>query len=557
MFMVRKKNRKNFPLTLGRFSEIIKNIMKRKILPIVFLLISSTIFSIGEQIRRIGSDTGWAMVEKRDNIIEVEAQRPYPVLSIVARGDRMSGGFADMFFTFDESSPARFSDSVGNYKIVEVEGAVSGRTLSQAGRLGAQQGIGAALFSRSDKSAVPLKIIPASKEAMFSSGKRWGNFSIEFWARPFAMDNGEQAVSWDASKQKNGTVYTTQRITCTAVKNKFQWTFFDFFTSSNGDAGTPITISGITPVIPRIWSHHLIRFDAHTGLLEYLVNGKPEAVAYATSTGREGGDVYFPLIGEGGILSLGGQFSGILDEFKVYPDFVDASIAKYPSAGGRIETRTIDLGEPDSRIIKVEAATGRFSFANNRLRNEYGGKTENAAIRFVDDSALQFFIRTSDSPYRWENEWTPFTPGAALGENMRGRYAQIAVQFYPSGDGEASPYLDEIRIVYKPNEPPLPPSLLTALAKDGAVELSWKESPDSDVQGYFVYYGTSSNFYFGEGAVLGTSPIDVGNRASVRIEGLKNGALYYFAVAAYDRLNPPHLGAFSREVTARPLRMAE
>jgi hypothetical protein len=140
---------------------------------------------------------------------------------------------------------------------------------------------------------------------------------------------------------------------------------------------------------------------------------------------------------------------------------------------------------------------------------------------------------------------------------VKGRYVQLAVQFYPSGDGEASPYLDEIRIVYKPDEPPLPPILITALAKDGAVDLSWKSSPDIDTMGYFVYYGTASSTYFGEGAVLGSSPIDVGKRTNVHVDGLKNGALYYFAVAAYDSLNPPHIGAFSREVTARPLRMVE
>jgi hypothetical protein len=73
--------------------------------------------------------------------------------------------------------------------------------------------------------------------------------------------------------------------------------------------------------------------------------------------------------------------------------------------------------------------------------------------------------------------------------------------------------------------------------------------------GYFVYYGAISGAYFGEDSLLGESPIDVGKRTAVRIDGLKNGTLYYFAVAAYDSLSPPHLGMFSREVTARPLQM--
>jgi hypothetical protein len=90
---------------------------------------------------------------------------------------------------------------------------------------------------------------------------------------------------------------------------------------------------------------------------------------------------------------------------------------------------------------------------------------------------------------------------------------------------------------------------------DGAVQLRWKNSPDPSVQGYLVYYGTASDNYFGEGAALGISPIDAGSQNSITINGLKNGTLYYFNVAAYSR--PSQVGGFSREVRARPLVSAE
>jgi hypothetical protein len=91
------------------------------------------------------------------------------------------------------------------------------------------------------------------------------------------------------------------------------------------------------------------------------------------------------------------------------------------------------------------------------------------------------------------------------------------------------------------------------MARDGAVELSWKPSPDMDTAGYLVYYGNARGEYFGKDAILGVSPLDAGNRTRLRIEGLDNGVLYYFAVAAYDRALPYHMGEFSREVSARPL----
>jgi hypothetical protein len=133
----------------------------------------------------------------------------------------------------------------------------------------------------------------------------------------------------------------------------------------------------------------------------------------------------------------------------------------------------------------------------------------------------------------------------------------LAVAFYPGRDRETGPYLEEVRIVYESNEAPWPPSLITARALDGAVELNWRPSPDSDTAGYVVYYGTSSGVYYGEGAMQGSSPIDAGRRTSLRLEGLKNGVLYFFAVAAYDESGILHLGKFSKEVTARPLRTSE
>ncbi|MDR0387680.1 MAG: fibronectin type III domain-containing protein, partial [Treponema sp.] len=118
------------------------------------------------------------------------------------------------------------------------------------------------------------------------------------------------------------------------------------------------------------------------------------------------------------------------------------------------------------------------------------------------------------------------------------------------------PYLEELRVVYVAGEPPHPPSMVTAVARNGAVDLSWRPSPSRDVEGYLVYYGTSRGEYFGEDAVSGPSPVNVGKRTSMHIDGLTNGVLYYFAVSAYDRANAPRAGEFSREVTARPLRSA-
>jgi hypothetical protein len=347
------------------------------------------------------------------------------------------------------------------------------------------------------------------------------------------------------------------------IKNRLHWTFKDFFFDP-GDTPHPVaSLSSIAPLVPQTWSHHLIRFDSDTGIVEYLVNGKLEGTVYAAAAAREGGEVYRPIIGREGQLVLGGHYTGILDEFRTYSRYIATpSLNRYPREGGRVETRPLDLGGRNTDILQVEALGGRFSAAGafgagGGIHHEYTG-TGN--FLFSDNSALQFFIRAGDNPYGWtddESAWIPVTPKGEFPQALRGRFVQLAAVFYPSGDGETTPYLDEIRIRYKPNEPPRPPALVSAVARDGAVDLSWRANPDPAVGGYLIYYGESSGDYFGDAAVLGPSPINVGKRTAIRLDGLRNGGLYFFSVAAYNKSDDDLPGPFSREVSARPLRMME
>jgi len=248
----------------------------------------------------------------------------------------------------------------------------------------------------------------------------------------------------------------------------------------------------------------------------------------------------------------------MMDEFRVYRCCLETpNLSKYQQGGGRAESRTLDLGYANSRVLRIEAFGGR----TGGPRNEYAG---NGVLRFPDHAELRFFLRAGNNKYGWNDApWVPVEPGAELPE-LLGRYVQVAADFYPGMDGGTTPYLAELRVIYKAAEPIAPPAQLAAIARDGAVELAWKDSPSRDAGGYLIYYGTASGEYFGEGAVFlaaeAKSPIDAGMRTSVRIGGLKNGTLYYFALAAYNRPEsgmPPVPGEFSREAAARPLRMVE
>jgi len=515
---------------------------------------SGSLYGNSEKTISLGGASSWNSAQYRSGISEAPLIRQHPALVLTA-GDNSTSVAAvvsapDLALSFDEGKPGFFRDSAGHYRVTVSP------ALESADRHWARAGNGAALFSGTPAKInnEVLLIETDRRDALFSPGSRINDFSVEFWLYPFHLENGEEIFGWTAALPLPGVArYLPQYISCVAEKNRLSWSFANFFASPDGAQYLPITLSGTAPVVPKTWSHHIIRFDSQTGLIEYLADGVTQDITYATLSGREAGEVYTPLSGQDGSFSLGGSFTGLMDEFKIFgTNSHQPSLRKFPRSG-RMETGAIDLGDENSGIYQIDARGGRTSLRTTRSSLEF---RENGRFRFADDSEMQFFIRASENPYRWDNSpWLVFTPGMSLPGGLHGRYVQLAVDFYPSSDGECSPYLEEIRINYAPGEAPLPPSSLTAVAQDGSVQLRWKSSPDMETDGYLVYYGTKQGDYFGKDAILGVSPIDAGKHNGLFIDGLKNGVLYYFSVAAYKRgdSGAPHIGEFSREVTARPL----
>ena len=512
------------------------------------LAASSCLFGIGEKTAGIGMFSGWKDMETRQGLTETSDIRPYPVLALSSAGNLSAGSPADLCLSFDEGNPGRFRDQCGHYEILVSP------VLGAADETAARFGEGAARFTTSQLPVLssreegPLVIRPA-RGALFAPGNHIRDFSIEFWLCPANPENGEQILNWSSVLMDTRMDFSSQRIQCVISRNRLQWTFTNFFMDPSGGIPEKANIFSLTgtPVLPKTWSHHLIRFNSDYGILEYLVDGRQEAIVYTTLSGREEGDVYTPVIGSDSAFTLGGRYTGLIDEFRILPQYLEKPVlAKYPAAGGRAESRTLDLGSPQASLVRLEASGGRI-MRTGGFRSEYAG---NGGFRFSDYSEMRFYIRFANSPYQWNMPWIPVEPGKDFPETFMGRYVQIAVDFFPSGDRETTPYLEEIKLVYRSIERLPPPGQISALAKDGAVELSWRGVADSGLGGYLVYFGTSSGEYFG-GQGSFASPVDAGNRTSLRIEGLLNGTLYFFAVASYDRdFGEP--GEFSRETAARP-----
>jgi hypothetical protein len=431
----------------------------------------------------------------------------------------------DLAITFDGAVP---SDVAGHWAVE----AIGPYERSAASRFG--EGAGA---FRAPTTRLSLE---RGSSPLFEPGLPMGDFSIEFWLKPTRADSGEIVFMWKANR-RSGKTWLSQQVSCIILRNRLMFGFLNFFDNPAGKA-TSLSLQGSSVIVPATWSHHLIRFDSATGLLEYLMNGKPEAVTYATSTGKQAGAVFNPVAGESGRLEIAQNYTGLIDEFLIRPVFIErAAMARYPSSGGVIVSPIFDLGMTNSSIVGIEPV-----------------------YRTPGESAIHWNFRTGDSSAGWRDEspeWKPFQPGAMRNPGStapKGRYIQFRLELYPDAQGERSPAISTIRIRYEPDSPPPPPSGASAAAGNGRVTVRWSSVTESDVRGYVVYYGVSSGDYFGTGAVEGPSPVFVrsADATSLTLNGLKNGTLYFIAVAAFDGAEPPHIGEFSREITARPSRVS-
>jgi len=75
-------------------------------------------------------------------------------------------------------------------------------------------------------------------------------------------------------------------------------------------------------------------------------------------------------------------------------------------------------------------------------------------------------------------------------------------------------------------------------ASAATVTIAWDANTEPDVEGYILYYGTTSPDYLYD--------VDVGNSTSCAISGLEQGQVYYFAATAY---NASGESEFSEEVS--------
>ena len=473
-----------------------------------------------------GKEHLWSDIQTLDGVTRVDGRWGFKDLAL-SYGEYVADDSTELLLHFDGDAT---TESPEPYQYVTQGPRIQTKVFALGG--------GSAMFT-GEGSSVSLE---AQHGALFARGAVWGDVSIEFWLYPATFSDGETILSWTGTAQEGESDHpqlTPQEMRCFIKERRLVWDFQNFFTLPTGE-GLPVRLSGTRKLIPRVWHHHLLRFSARTGLLEYLIDGVPEAIVHVTDTGKEAGSVAIPRLGlgEAGPLVLGDGFTGFLDELRISRRVVDDPMTqRFAGKTGTATSQIIDLGFTATRISRIEAV-----------------------FTTPGDSGVEFYYQVSDlwqSPrlLKTQTDWVSFIPSTDFKDTVRGRYLQLMVVLYPDGTRNLSPRVSSLRVVYEPNEPPSPPAGLMATPGNGKVTLSWRTVTELDVKGYMVYYGTSPHNYLGTGAEQGNSPVDAGTKTSIEISGLTNGSLYYFSVVAYDDSVPPQKSDFCPEVSARPSRI--
>ena len=513
-----------FPLASNlRFSATPSSGLKRRPQRLLLVALFLSILPLFAETYVLGGKKGWADVNVRNGITTGKGRYGYESLELDSK-HKENDPDTDLLLDFENSE---IIDKAGKYKIVKNSVIPSKKSACGKGS-GLSRNLGGGIVLFGDETS------------FFGNENHAGSFMIDFWICPSTVENGEVLMNWRSSRNVLGNIFY-QLINISFYQNKVIAVFqniFDGYTKNSGELVLQTTKS----IIPNKWSHHTIAFIEDSGIIEYRIDEKLEAIEYVTDTGHENGTVYPPVMGVAANFELCPNYTGLIDDFYILRSYEEITTDK--------TEYSIDALEPEHYLI----SGGRFEskpimFAEGTTLNSITAETD-----VPPQTDVHLYVRGGDNYFNWTEsypEWIQVESGDNI-ENLTGMYFQVAAELFPDGGGRHSPSVTRIALNYTPLPAPLPPVKIEAKKGDGSVTLTWSYSVEDSADGYYIYYGNRPGEYLGRVAAQGPSPIKVGKLTSCTLTGLKNGTIYYFAVAAYSKADSRIIGPLSKEVFARP-----
>lgn len=470
----------------------------------------------------LGGKRGWPELSSAEGVAFGRGRFGYEAVELSTNSRLVTGG-TDLLLDFEKSGDMEegFRDLAGKYSVEKNSLLLSPKSV---------MGHYSALSRGNGKGLV----LSGNSDAIFGRQGGTGSWTIEFWLCPAIAENGEKVFEWHSSRIVDDYVLF-QLIEASFFNNRMQWNFtniFDGMTEKNGE----VTLLSYSALIPNKWSHHEISYDEESGLLECKIDSRVEAIKYITEGGREGRTIFQPVLGEVSTINIAPAYTGCIDDFRILSQVTDSSnprnlnYDKYKIDGGRFESMPI-MVTPGSVMNKLQ------------ILDNAPPQTE-----------IRYYVRAGENFYNWSDTnpaWVQVKNNEDI-KNVKGRYFQVAADLYPDGAGKRTPSVTEIKINYTQVPLPTAPFRVKAAPGDSCVDLSWAYSVDENAGGYYIFYGNRPGEYLGTDADQGPSPIKVDNITSFRLTGLKNGAIYYFALSTYSKEEAQISGNLSSEVDARP-----
>ena len=491
--------------------------------PLFALVLLVSFFSLPAETFTIGGKKGWSEVVNRTGITTGRGRYGYESLELDTNQNKLNE-YTDLFLDFETP---QLQELAGKYKIVQNNTVWTKK---------AARGKGAAL-SRSTAGGIVLN---GGETSFFGNESPAGSFCIDFWICPSTVENGEVLLNWRSSRNINGVI-AYQIINLSFYQNKVMTVFsniFDGYTENGGELSLLTTKS----IVPNTWSRHTISYNSSSGELEYRINGHLECIEFVTDTKHENGTVYPPVMGVSANLELCPHYTGLIDDFCIARTYSDVSL--------EMEDTVFDMFSQDHYVVQG----GRFQSEPILFKEGTILNSVTAEMHIPPQTDIHLYVRGGDDYFNWtENypEWIQVNSGEKL-ESVSGMYFQVAADLFPDGGGCHSPSITSVTLDYTLLPDPLPPVKIRAEKGDGSVTLTWSYSIEDTAGGYYIYYGNRPGEYLGRVATEGHSPINVGNINSFTLTGLSNGTIYYFAVAAYSKIDSRITGPLSKEVYARP-----
>ncbi len=488
--------------------------LKKSLIFIIFIF--SILFfsqSIYTKVFYEGSQNNWGNVYKEYNLDKVSYRNM--VSYRIKENEKEYDETTDLIIHFNEQKKEEFK-VLGNYRITEA--------LYIPNLDNKVYGNASANFSLTHHK---IKLL-AEKGSFLYPGSKIGDFTISFWVYPQASYEGNELFSYYSPAYNR----STDKIEFTGFKayliDNVVYIKFDNLFSLKGIPVSFVINSGIELDIVK-WQHIAFTFNKYNGKFTCYKNNHKTGIFYFTDSGKENGTTLEGIIPNElrTYLIIGQSFFGNIDEFviekKVEDDF---DLTQYRREGGYLLSKVLDLDFYSTKVLKFETKS----------------VTENKTSISIYYRIMEDFYDENDQIIPWK----------IYDENsvIKGRYLQWKIVFYPSYEGKYTPQLIDLILTILPNYPPSPPNNVNyRLLPNSQVEIYWNKNIESDVIGYYVYYGTKSKQYICNDAVEGQSPIFT-EKNSIIIT-LRPETEYFVAIKAVDNAYYPQRSDFSKEIVFR------